>query len=226
VDHESLPTLSGASTPASGGLWTPPAGRTPLLDAQRGNEEKKTWFSTLNSKQNNISTSGDDLVLDFSNSPPDSRPGSAGGLHSKKSQLPTLALDSALDVPSISVSNDNDNTSNPQSSRTEPLLPTPAPNDAAGAPLSLIPSSDAAGAPLAPIPSAESERDVVPELPPSKTNRFAPPVVASIPDSLSRKLSQKGLWGTKPSGDEVKRSWPKVGKVKRRWTVSDQDGNG
>jgi hypothetical protein len=50
--------------------------------------------------------------------------------------------------------------------------------------------------------------------------------VASIPDSLSRKLSQKGLWGTKPSGDEVKRSWPKVGKVKRRWTVSDQDGNG
>jgi hypothetical protein len=226
VDHEYLPTLSGASTPASGGLWTPPAGRTLLLDAQRGNEEKKTWFSTLNSKQNNTSTSGDDLVLDFSNSPPDSRPGSAGGLHSKKSQLPSLALDSALDVPSISVSNDNDNTSSPQSPRTEPLLPTPSPNDVAGAPLSLIPSADAAGAPLASIPSAESERDVVPELPPSKTNRFAPPVVASIPDSLSRKLSQKGLWGTKPSGDEVKRSWPKVGKVKRRWTVSDQDGNG
>ena len=89
----------------------------------------------------------------------------------------------------------------------------------------MIPSADAAGAPLAPIPSAESERDVVPELP-SKPNRFAPPVVASIPDSLSRKLSQKGLWGTKPSGDEVKRSWPRVGMGKRRWTVSDQDGNG
>lgn len=226
TDHESLPTLSGASTPASGGLWTPPSGRTPLLDAQRVNEEKKTWFPTLSSKQNDTSASGDDLVLDFSNSPPDSRPGSAGGIRSKsKSQVPALTLDAALDVPSISVSNDNENTSNPQSPHTEPLLPTPSPNDAAGAPLSLIPSSDAAGAPLAPIPSAESERDVVPELP-SKPNRFAPPVVASIPDSLSRKLSQKGLWGTKPSGDEVKRSWPKVGKVKRRWTVSDQDGNG
>ena len=227
IDHEPLPTLSGASTPASGGLWTPPAGRTPLLDAQRGNEDKKTWFSSIGSKQNDTSASGDDLVLDFSNSPPDSRPGSAGGIHSKpKSQLPALAIDGTLDIPSISISNDNHNNSIPQPLRTEPLLPTPSPNDAAGAPLSLIPSADGAGAPLAPIPSADSERDVVPDLPPSKTSRFAPPVVASIPDSLSRKLSQKGLWGTKPGGDEVKRSWPKVGKVKRRWTVSDQDGNG
>lgn len=223
TDHESLPALSGASTPASGGLWTPPAGRTPLLDAQRVAEDKKTLFSSLNSKQDGNSTSGDDLVLDFSNSPPDSRPGSAGGLRSKS--RPQVG---ALDLPSISISNDNDynnDTEDPQSPHTQPLVSTPSHNDAAGAPLSLIPSADAAGAPLAPIPSAESERDVVPELP-SKRSNYAPPVVASIPDSLSRKLSQKGLWGTKPSGDEVKRNWPKVGKMKRRWTVSDQDGNG
>lgn len=223
TDHESLPTLSGASTPASGGLWTPPAGRTPLLDAQRVAEDKKTLFSSLNSRQDGTSTPGDDMILDFSNSPPDSRPGSAGGMRSKsRSQL------GPLDLPSISISNDNDyknTTEDPQSPHTQPLLPTPLPNNTTGAPLSLIPSADAAGAPLAPIPSAESERDVVPELP-SKRSGYAPPVVASIPDSLSRKLSQKGLWGTKPSGDEVKRNWPKVGKMKRRWTVSDQDGNG
>lgn len=225
IDHESVPALSGASTPASlgGGLWTPPSGRTPLLDAQRVNEDKKTLFSSLNgSKQDGTSTPGDDMVLDFSNSPPDSRPASRGGTRPlSKPQVPTLALDSALGVPSISISNnsdtktntDNDNLQTPHA-HTQPLLANPSPHEAAGAP-------------LAPIPSAESERDVVPELP-SKQDRpnNGPPVVASIPDSLSRKLSQKGLWGTKPSGDEVKRSWPKVGKVKRRWTVSDQDGNG
>jgi broad specificity phosphatase PhoE len=235
VDHESLPALSGASTPASGGLWTPPAGRTPLLDGQRVTEDKKTWFPSLGTKSNDASTTGDNMVLDHSNPPPDSRPGSAGGMHSKsKPRLSALALDAAPNIPSISVSNDTTNPLTTQSPPIEPLLSTLSPNGAAGAPLSLVPSADAAGAPLAPIPSAESERDIVPELPSKQSqsqSRFAPPpVVASIPDSLSRKLSQKGLWGTKPSGDEVRRNWPKVplgrGRGKRRWTVSDQDGNG
>jgi hypothetical protein len=231
LDHESLPTLSGASTPASvgGGLWTPPAGRTPLLDAQRVTDDRKTSFPSLNSKHDSVTTSGDNLVLDFSNSPPDSRPGSAGGIRSKsKPQLPVLALDGAQDFPSISISNGTTDSEDPHSPHTQPLLPTSFANDTSGAPLTLIPSAGAAGAPLAPIPSAESECDVVPELPSGKRKQSSggPPVVASLPDSLSRKLSQKGLWGTKPSGDEVKRNWPKVGKVKRRWTVSDQDGNG
>jgi hypothetical protein len=231
VDHESLPTLSGASTPASvgGGLWTPPAGRTPLLNAQRVTEDKKTSFPSLNSKHDSVTTSGDNLVLDFSNSPPDSRPGSSSGTRFKgKPQLPVLALDGALDLPSISISNGTANSEDPHSPHTQPLLPTLSHEDTSGAPLTLIPSADAAGAPLAPIPSAESERDIVPELPSGRRKQSGggPPVVASLPDSLSRKLSQKGLWGTKPSGDEVKRNWPKAGKAKRRWTVSDQDGNG
>jgi hypothetical protein len=231
VDHESMPTLSGASTPASvgGGLWTPPAGRTPLLNAQRVAEDRNTPFPSLNSKHDSVTTSGDNLVLDFSNSPPDSRSGSSNGTRSKsKPQLPVLALDGALDHPYISISNGSTDSEDAHSPLTQPLLPNPLHNDTSGAPLTLMPSADAAGAPLAPIPSAESERDVVPELPSGKRKQSAggPPVVASLPDSLSRKLSQKGLWGTKPSGDEVKRSWPKVGRVKRRWTVSDQDGNG
>lgn len=234
TDHESLPTLSGASTPASvgGGLWTPPAGRTPLLDAQRVTEDKKSSFSSLNGKRDSATTSGDDMVLDFSNSPPDSRPGSSGGMKSKsKPHVPALALDGDFDLPSISISNGS-NSESPSSPHAPPSYPKPSPNHTTGAPLTPITSASANGAPLAPIPSADSERDVVPELPSTRKqsqsqSRFAPPpVVASIPDELSRKLSQKGLWGTKPSGDEVKRSWPKVGKVKRRWTVSDQDGNG
>jgi hypothetical protein len=210
LDFEPMSTLSGASTPAAvgGGLWTPPAGRTPLPNAQRVAEEKKTLFSSLTNKIDLSTTPGDGMVLDFTNSPPDSRPGSSGGIRNTKPQIP------ALELPSISVSNGNDSSSSNRPPHTTPLLPTPT----AEAPLTRVTS----GAPLAPILSADSERDTVPDLPTSPP----PPVVASIPDSLSRKLSQKGLWGTKPSGDEVKRSWPKVGKVKRRWTVTDQDGNG
>lgn len=214
LNHEPLPSLSGTSTPASagGGLWTPPSGRTPLLDAQRVAEDKKTKFSSLNGNTDGASTPGDDMVLDFSNSPPDSRPGSSGGLKSKsKPQLPVLALDGAVGHPSISVSDDNDGPLSPRSHRPPQYLPGHARSD------------DAAGAPLAPVPSAESERDVVPELPIKQNG--PPQTTGAIPDSLSRSLSQKGLWGAKPSGDEVKRNWTK-GKSKRRWTVSDQDGNG
>lgn len=213
LGHAPAPTLSGASTPASagGGLWTPPSGRTPLLDAQRVADDKKNQLFSLSGGTDGTSTPGDDMVLDFSNSPPDSRPGSSGGQRSKsKPQVPVLALDGAVDHPSISASHDNDEARSPLSSNK----PRQFSNDSR--------NNEAAGAPLAPIPSAESERDAVPELP-SKQN--GPPPVASIPDSLSRKLSQKGLWGSKPSGDEVKRNWAK-GQSKRRWTVSDQDGNG
>ncbi|KAM0718432.1 hypothetical protein Q7P37_005502 [Cladosporium fusiforme] len=193
MDPESVLPLSGTSTPnsAGGGLWTPPSGRTPLLEAKREKEEKQTLFSTLN----------------------DSRPGSSGGPRAdpkSKPQLPVLALDGTVNHPDIH----SKTHMLPLSGRRESqAIDTDEPDPAAAA---------ANGAPLAPIPSAESERDVVPELP-SKDD--SPPMASdNIPDSLSRKLSQKGLWGSKPSGDEVKRSW--AGKVKRRWTVSDQDGNG
>lgn len=216
MDPESVPPLSGTSTPSSvgGGLWTPPSGRTPLLEAKREKEEKHTLFSSLNGAHNSLSTPGDNLTLDFSNSPPDSRPGSSGGLKTR-SKLPILALDGAIDHPDI------------QNHKDQPLSPTSRRDSQA------IVSDSAAqtqaqgqanGAPLAPIPSAESERDVVPELPSKEDTQPMASDGNSIPDSLNRSLSQKGLWGSKPSGDEVKRSW--AGKAKRRWTVSDQDGNG
>ena len=224
IDHDTTPVVSGTSTPASagGGLWTPPAGRTPLLDAQRVAEDKKSTFQSLNGNHNNATTAGDDMVLDFSNSPPDSRPGSSGGMKSKsKPQIPTLALDSAVGPPSISVTRDfGEESHSPRSSSHTNLRPSSNPEKEEDA---------SAGAPLAPVPSAESEQDVVPELPSKQSNGggYHPSgdaAVASIPESLSRKLSQKGLWGTKPSGDQIKRSRPS--NPKRRWTVSDQDGNG
>lgn len=216
LEQDSLPTLSGASTPnsAGAGLWTPPAGRTPILDAQREKEEKKTWFSSLKDSRNGGAVPGDNMVLDFSNSPPDSRPGSSGGPKSRPdSQLPVLALDGAVDHPSIEESNRGPSSGIRRESQAVSADETGQKEG----------NGEAAGAPLAPIPSAESERDAVPELP-SKQNNEPLRASDSIPDSLSRKLSQKGLWGSRPSGDEVKRSW--AGKAKRRWTVSDQDGNG
>lgn len=61
------------------GLWTPPSGRgTPLPNAQRAKEEKDSVFLRFQEKSGR-SSPGHDLVLDFSNSPPDSRPTSSEG---------------------------------------------------------------------------------------------------------------------------------------------------
>ena len=46
-----------------------------------------------------------------------------------------------------------------------------------------------------------------------------PSVSEKLPQSLSRGLSQKGLWGNKPTGDQVPRKFGSV--TKRRWTVSE-----
>jgi hypothetical protein len=48
-----------------------------------------------------------------------------------------------------------------------------------------------------------------------------PKVGKEAPSALSRSLSVKGLWGAKPSGDEVIRTWKP--EPKRRWTVSQND---
>lgn len=48
-----------------------------------------------------------------------------------------------------------------------------------------------------------------------------PKVGKEAPSSLSRGLSVKGLWGNKPSGDNVTRTWK--AQPKRRWTVNEQD---
>jgi hypothetical protein len=49
-----------------------------------------------------------------------------------------------------------------------------------------------------------------------------PQVSEKLPQSLSRGLSQKGLWGRQTSGDRVTRKYP-VDAPKRRWTVNEHD---
>lgn len=49
-----------------------------------------------------------------------------------------------------------------------------------------------------------------------------PHVSEKLPQSLSRGLSQKGLWGRQVSGDKVARKYP-VDTPKRRWTVNQRD---
>lgn len=183
LDHESLPALSGSSTPTSwggGGLWTPPAARTPLLNGN-GKEERKSFFSSLNGAGGTATSPEDEMVLDFSNSPPDSRPSSSGGPKGAQKSIP-LALDGHV------------------SPRQSALSPPASSED-----------TTADGAPLAAIASAESEQDALPDL---------PRVGEKVPSSLQRGLSQKGLWGARPSGDEIKRAF--AGGPKRRWTVNQE----
>ena len=59
------------------GLWTPPTSRTPLLQAEVKDES---------------AGAGDDLVLDFSNSPPDSRPSTSGKGSSKDPPPPISGI--------------------------------------------------------------------------------------------------------------------------------------
>lgn len=49
-----------------------------------------------------------------------------------------------------------------------------------------------------------------------------PSVSEKLPTSLSRGLSQKGLWGSRPSGDRVARKFAKE-MPKRRWTTHEND---
>ncbi|CZT21139.1 uncharacterized protein RCC_07000 [Ramularia collo-cygni] len=49
-----------------------------------------------------------------------------------------------------------------------------------------------------------------------------PNVSEKLPQSLSRGLSQKGLWGKQISGDKVARKYP-VNAPKRRWTMNQRD---
>ncbi|RMZ05798.1 hypothetical protein D0860_05808 [Hortaea werneckii] len=70
-----------------------------------------------------------------------------------------------------------------------------------------------------PPPTAEqarvSERQVRGSIP------DVPAVGEQPPVTLGRTMSQKGLWGSRPAGDKVKRSW---GEPKRRWTVTQEEG--
>ncbi|KAF7192844.1 hypothetical protein HII31_05827 [Pseudocercospora fuligena] len=71
----------------SPGLWTPPAGGTPILNAQKVKEEKAAIFSKLNDTSGRTSP-GRDMMLDFSSSQNGSRPNTA----TESTALPSPAL--------------------------------------------------------------------------------------------------------------------------------------
>nr|OQO22258.1 hypothetical protein B0A51_10830 [Rachicladosporium sp. CCFEE 5018] len=100
LSGSSTPTSTGLWTPPLTGLWTPPAARTPVLAAKRDVETsagtKSSLFSKLEQTANGRQDSGDDMVLDFSNSPPDSRPGTSSGPGS--SQDASRGMDSVVDA--------------------------------------------------------------------------------------------------------------------------------
>lgn len=180
-------------TPLSQGLWTPPPGRTPVLKAQ---EQPKSGSlaplaTSTAQKSAGAGTSegegdSDNMVLDFSTSPPDSRPGTSLG--HRPGPLPSADHPSSIIGTLNSVSSSND---------------------------------------TATIEENANESDHLRELPPPGEK---------IPTSLSRGLSQEGLWGNKPSGDKVERA-KVAGKErgggrgmgrgmegpKRRWTVDERE---
>ncbi|KXT01927.1 hypothetical protein AC578_2548 [Pseudocercospora eumusae] len=85
----SQPGPAAETTPpaVSPGLWTPPAGGTPVLNAQRGKDEKAAIFSKLNDNSGRTSP-GRDMMLDFSSSQNGSRPNTA----TESTALPSPAL--------------------------------------------------------------------------------------------------------------------------------------
>jgi len=167
------------------GLWTPPTSRTPQLQAQTVKEERANIFSSLNDAAAGRTSPGRDLVLDFSTSPPDSRPTSSSG--PKREPTPASSAPAAQQEKEI-------------------LAPA--------APLQRKSLAMALDGSLPPVGIAPDERDDgVSEL---------PKVGALPPAALSRGLSQRGLWGTKPAGDKVARRFPQ--EPKRRWTLGRDDG--
>ncbi|KAK5133615.1 hypothetical protein LTR08_007563 [Meristemomyces frigidus] len=162
----------GPSPPYSPCLWTPAGSRTPLLPGMKTKEERKSVFSQLNDASNSVSP-GQDLVLDFSNSPPDSRPGSSGGTTASEV---TLGLSKHMSAVALNGGIDGASDKDPK---------------------------------ITPSQNGHAKRDSLSA------------VAESPPQALSRTLSQKGLWGTKPAGVKVMRKFGM--EPKRRWTVTQKD---
>ncbi|KAK3706635.1 hypothetical protein LTR37_012644 [Vermiconidia calcicola] len=158
------------------GLWTPPASRasaSPILQPQR--PTLLSSYSDNHAARTAAATQpSDNLVLDFSNSPPESRPGTSYG---PKEPSPLAGPAKTPEDGSMDEDEDVDATSE-QQQRPK---------------------------------SSGSDGDIVGDL---------PSTADGVPQSLSRGLSQKALWGTKPSGARVERKGREM--PKRRWTV-DQD---
>lgn len=171
-----VPTLASlAPTPATG-LWTPPSARTPSPALSAFQTTNPSSFETPHPPP-----SSEDLVLDFSNSPPSSRPQtSAGSRHPSDGATSPTSLTTALQ-------NSQQRTSN-QSNETavqEPPMAT----------------------------SSEESDDGLSDL---------PKPAQEPPQALQRGLSQKGLWGARPTGDRIRHPRGERG-PKRRWTLDTRE---
>jgi len=177
-------TMPADAPPASGnngpGLWTPPTSNTPLIGLQKPQDERADAFSQWNDTTGRVSP-GQDLVLDFSTSPPDSRPTSSSGPKQPATVPPP-----------------------------RPTTQTPLPRKAIA--MALDGTFDDTADDIVINNPNHSYRGSISEMPRPET---------SPPASVSRSLSQRGLWGSRPGGDQVAKSFPV--EPKRRWTVSQDD---
>jgi len=93
----------------STGLWTPPSARgTPPLNGQNRSDEKDTLYSRLDEKVARPDTDRD-MMLDFANSPPDSRPASSTGDRCEQQPLAENSRQPEHEGSAIVDSDDADN---------------------------------------------------------------------------------------------------------------------
>ena len=191
-----VPAGVGSTPPMSPGLWTPQAGRTPLLEAQQKSvEDRTTAFSSLNEVSERVrpGQDGQDMVLDSSTSPPDSRSTSSSGEPAAPAKA--SATDAAL----------------PTSTATPGEGSTPARQNA----MSMALNGCLDGTAFSESSNQLSTREEHGSL------SHDPSIASAPPQAPSRGLSQRGLWGSKPAGDNVARSFGQ--EPKRRWTVNKED---
>ncbi|EMD00616.1 hypothetical protein BAUCODRAFT_118368 [Baudoinia panamericana UAMH 10762] len=192
------------TTPATNGsfntgLWSPAPSVSPALSAAKGKDERGAVFSSLNDPTRELSPDHD-RALDFSNSPPDSRPTTSDG--AKPSAAPTTPSSMAT---ALNGGFGHDGT-------------TTTSNDDTAA--NAMTSAEAAAQMIAQANIARDKRGSLSDISSLPTQP---------PQSLSRALSQKGLWGgggkgAAVEGDKVKRQWPAgVREPKRRWTLHQDD---
>ncbi|KAH9845703.1 phosphoglycerate mutase family protein [Teratosphaeria destructans] len=188
-DISPMPTFSG-------GLWTPPSGRTPILEAQdKAKAEKLKNFNQLDDGAREMSPARDQAAT---TAPPGSR-------------SPPSSIGKNVTSPPTDA----------EATQSEPLAIAQAQAEADGhIPVNSNSVGALAAALSGTLDGASAGRPRPPEHRGSISDLKA--VGPKPPHGLSRGLSQKGLWGSKPSGEKVKRAFPV--EPKRRWTVNQEDG--
>ncbi|WPH00006.1 Hypothetical protein R9X50_00282900 [Acrodontium crateriforme] len=198
-ESEPVTRANASPAPVTPGLWTPPAGRTPILAAEKLKEERENVLIKLNEVNGRLSLAND-LAVDLTESPIESRPTTSDPVNEAalendpevpKPRALAMALNGEFSEPPV--------TEEPVFPRAEPV------------------ADSTFGTMKLPIVS-ESKTNGQFQLPRKDS---APPTVVSdqLPQNLSRGLSQKGLWGSKPKGDRVERQWSEP---KRRWSSAQK----